>query len=159
DGDGIIRTNFQFSKRLLDWCAHHRVPFIYASSAATYGDGAEGFADSLALADLRRLRPLNLYGWSKHQFDLVFAERLERGLPLPPKCIGLKFFNVFGPNEYHKGDMQSVVAKNFERMTRGDEVKLFKSHRNDIADGGQMRDFIHVDDVVDVILWCLDHGP
>src|SRR5262249_44374983 len=101
----------------------------------------------------------NLYGWSKHQFDLVFAERLERGLPLPPKCIGLKFFNVFGPNEYHKGDMQSVVAKNFERMTRGDEVKLFKSHRNDIADGGQMRDFIHVDDVVDVILWCLDHGP
>jgi ADP-L-glycero-D-manno-heptose 6-epimerase len=159
DGDEMIRSNFQFSNRLLDWCAWHRVPLIYASSAATYGDGAAGFVDSLALAELRKLRPLNLYGWSKHQFDLVFAERIEQGLPLPPKCVGLKFFNVFGPNEYHKGDMRSVVAKNFETARRGDTVKLFMSHRNDVVDGGQQRDFIHVDDVVDVVLWCLDAGP
>lgn len=159
DGDEIVRTNFQYSRQLLDWCAAHGVPLIYASSAATYGDGAEGFVDGTSLAELRKLRPLNLYGWSKHQFDLVFAERLEKALPLPPKCIGLKFFNVFGQNEYHKGDMRSVIAKNFEIAARGEPVKLFQSHRNDYADGGQKRDFIYVDDVVRVILWCLESGP
>jgi len=159
DGDEMMRSNFQFSRRLLDWCSARRVALIYASSAATYGDGAQGFADGLTLGELRKLRPLNLYGWSKHQFDLVFAERLANGLPLPPKCIGLKFFNVFGANEYHKGDMRSVLAKNFAAAARGEAVQLFMSHRNDVADGGQKRDFIHVDDVVDVLLWCLDEGP
>ena len=159
DGDAIMRTNFQASLALLDWCAAQGVPLVYASSAATYGDGAQGFGDGLSFAALRELRPLNLYGWSKHQFDLVFAERVEKLLPLPPKCIGLKFFNVFGQNEYHKGDMMSVVAKNHEVAARGGEVKLFKSHRADFTDGGQRRDFIYVDDVVDVILWCLAHGP
>ena len=159
DGDAVMRSNFQASLALLDWCAAEGVPLVYASSAATYGDGAKGFGDSLSFAALRELRPLNLYGWSKHQFDLVLAERVEKSLPLPPQCIGLKFFNVFGQNEYHKGDMMSVVAKNHEVAARGGEVKLFKSHRADFTDGGQRRDFIYVDDVVDVILWCLAHGP
>lgn len=159
DGDAIVRSNFQASLRLLDWCAAQGVPLIYASSAATYGDGTQGFVDGTSFARLRELRPLNLYGWSKHQFDLVFAERLAKGLPLPPRCIGLKFFNVFGQNEYHKGDMMSVVAKNYQAARAGGEVRLFKSHREGIVDGGQRRDFIYVNDVVDVILWCLDSAP
>ena len=159
DGDAIVRTNLQFSLKLLDWCTENEVPLVYASSAATYGDGNEGFDDRLSLAALRRLKPLNLYGWSKHQFDLILAERAELGLALPPKCIGLKFFNVFGQNEYHKGDMMSVLAKNYDTVASGGEVKLFKSHRNDYVDGGQRRDFVYVDDVVEVILWALETGP
>ncbi|HEY2875535.1 MAG TPA: ADP-glyceromanno-heptose 6-epimerase, partial [Reyranella sp.] len=159
DGDSVVRTNLQFSLKLLDWCTENGVPLVYASSAATYGDGNEGFDDGLSLASLRRLRPLNLYGWSKHQFDLIVAERAEFGLALPPKCVGLKFFNVFGQNEYHKGDMMSVLAKNYDTVAAGGEVKLFKSHRNDYVDGGQKRDFVYVDDVVEVILWALEQGP
>jgi ADP-L-glycero-D-manno-heptose 6-epimerase len=159
DGDAIVRTNLQYSLGLLDWCAAHAVPLVYASSAATYGDGAQGFEDGTSLAALRALRPLNLYGWSKHQFDLVFAERLALGLPLPPRCIGLKFFNVFGQNEYHKADMMSVLAKNYDTVAAGGEVRLFKSHRNDYVDGGQRRDFVSVDDVVHVIQWALGDGP
>jgi ADP-L-glycero-D-manno-heptose 6-epimerase len=155
NGDEILRSNFLASTRLLDWCASRSVPLIYASSAATYGDGSRGFEDGLSLGELRKLRPLNLYGWSKHQFDLVVAERIEKSLPLPPKCIGLKFFNVFGPNEYHKLEMMSIVCKNFEAARAGEEVRLFKSHRPDFADGGQLRDFVYVEDVVDVILWAL----
>jgi len=159
DGDEIVRSNLQFSLRLLDWCTRRGVPLIYASSAATYGDGAQGFQDGLSLDRLRTLRPLNLYGWSKHQFDVVVAERVAQGLALPSKCIGLKFFNVFGQNEYHKADMMSVVAKNYANAASGGEIRLFKSHRNDYEDGGQKRDFIYVDDVVEVVLWCLAHGP
>jgi ADP-L-glycero-D-manno-heptose 6-epimerase len=159
DGDEIMRNNFQASVRLLDWCAACDVPLVYASSAATYGDGSKGFEDGLSVSALRELRPLNLYGWSKHQFDLVVAERVEKRLPLPPKCIGLKFFNVFGPNEYHKGDMMSVVAKNYQTAAQGGEVRLFKSHRAGFVDGGQRRDFVYVKDVVDVVLWCLDKAP
>jgi ADP-L-glycero-D-manno-heptose 6-epimerase len=159
DGDEIVRSNLQYSTRLLDWCAWRGVPLVYASSAATYGDGSAGFVDGLSTAGLARLQPLNLYGWSKHQFDLIVAERCELGLPLPPKCIGLKFFNVFGQNEYHKRDMQSVVAKNYAAAAGGGEIRLFESHRAGIPHGGQQRDFIYVDDVVDVVLWCLDHGP
>src|SRR5579862_94743 len=99
DGDLVIETNFRLSVRLLDWCAAHAVPFIYASSAATYGDGAQGFADDPSLAALKTLRPMNLYGWSKHLFDMAVIERASK---LPPQWAGLKFFNVFGPNEYHK---------------------------------------------------------
>lgn len=159
DGDEIMRNNFQASLRLLDWCAARAVPLVYASSAATYGDGSRGFGDGLSLSALRALRPLNLYGWSKHQFDLVVAERVEKGLPLPPKCIGLKFFNVFGPNEYHKGDMMSVVAKNYTTVAQGGEVRLFKSHRPDFEDGEQRRDFVYVRDAADVVLWSLRSGP
>src|SRR5579859_7369625 len=155
DGDLVIETNFRLSVRLLDWCAAHAVPFIYASSAATYGDGAQGFADDPSLAALKTLRPMNLYGWSKHLFDMALIERVARGDKLPPQWAGLKFFNVFGPNEYHKGTMMSVLAKRFDDIKAGRTIELFKSHRDGIADGDQRRDFIYVDDVVRVVMWLL----
>jgi ADP-L-glycero-D-manno-heptose 6-epimerase len=155
DGDLVIDTNFRFSLRLLDWCTAHAVPFIYASSAATYGDGAQGFTDDPALPALKNLRPMNLYGWSKHLFDMAVIARASRGDKLPPQWAGLKFFNVFGPNEYHKGAMMSVLAKRFDDIKTGRAVELFKSHRDGIADGDQRRDFIYVDDVVRVVMWLL----
>ena len=155
DGDLVIETNFRLSMRLLDWCTAHATPFIYASSAATYGDGAQGFADDPSVAALRTLRPMNLYGWSKHLFDLAVAERAARGEKLPPQWAALKFFNVFGPNEYHKGSMMSVLARRFDDIRSGRSVQLFKSHREGIADGDQRRDFIYVDDVVRVMMWLL----
>jgi ADP-L-glycero-D-manno-heptose 6-epimerase len=155
DGDLVIETNFRLSMRLLDWCTAHATPFIYASSAATYGDGAQGFADDPSITALKTLRPMNLYGWSKHLFDMAVAERAARGEKLPPQWAGLKFFNVFGPNEYHKGSMMSVLARRFDDIRSGRIVQLFKSHREGIADGDQRRDFIYVDDVVRVMMWLL----
>jgi ADP-L-glycero-D-manno-heptose 6-epimerase len=155
DGDLVIETNFRFSLRLLDWCTAAATPFIYASSAATYGDGARGFADDASLPALQALRPMNLYGWSKHLFDMAVAERVARGDKLPPQSAGLKFFNVFGPNEYHKGTMASVLARRFDDVRGGRAVQLFKSHRDGVADGDQRRDFIYVDDVVRVVMWLL----
>jgi ADP-L-glycero-D-manno-heptose 6-epimerase len=155
DGDLVIETNFRLSMRLLDWCTVHPTPFIYASSAATYGDGAQGFSDDPQLSALKTLRPMNLYGWSKHLFDMAVAERAARGERLPPQWAGLKFFNVFGPNEYHKGAMMSVLARRFDEVKSGRKVQLFKSHREGIADGDQRRDFVYVDDVVRVMMWLL----
>ena len=155
DGDLVIETNFRLSTRLLDWCTANATPFIYASSAATYGDGAQGFADDPSLVALKTLRPMNLYGWSKHLFDMAVASRLERREKLPPQWAGLKFFNVFGPNEYHKGTMMSVLARRFDDIKSGRPVQLFKSHRDGIADGDQRRDFIYVDDTVRVMMWLL----
>jgi ADP-L-glycero-D-manno-heptose 6-epimerase len=155
DGDLVIETNFRLSLRLLDWCTENAVPFIYASSAATYGDGAQGFRDDASVSALQALRPMNLYGWSKNLFDLAVAERAARGEKLPPQWAGLKFFNVFGPNEYHKGTMMSVLARRFGDIKAGHAVQLFKSHREGIADGDQRRDFIYVDDVVRVMMWLL----
>jgi ADP-L-glycero-D-manno-heptose 6-epimerase len=155
DADLVIATNFRLSLKLLDWCAAARTPFIYASSAATYGDGAQGFGDDWSSEALARLRPMNLYGWSKHLFDLALVERRAKGGALPPQWAGLKFFNVFGPNEYHKGEMMSLVAKRFDEARSGKPVRLFKSHRDGIADGEQKRDFIYVDDAVAVVLWLL----
>lgn len=156
DGDLVIDSNFRLSLRLLDWCTAMQTRLIYASSAATYGDGSEGFVDDESPVALRRLRPLNLYGWSKHLFDLAVIARAQRGEPLPPQWAGLKFFNVFGPNEYHKGEMMSLVAKRFEDARQGRMVHLFKSHREGIADGDQRRDFIYVEDAVAVVRWFLD---
>lgn len=156
DADLVIETNFRLSLRLLDWCTQTRTPFIYASSAATYGAGADGFDDDRSPAALRRLKPMNLYGWSKHLFDLALVERSCRGAPLPPQWAGLKFFNVFGPNEYHKGEMMSLVAKRFDDAKSGRPVRLFKSHRDGIADGEQKRDFIYVEDAVAVVRWLLE---
>jgi ADP-L-glycero-D-manno-heptose 6-epimerase len=141
--------------RLLDWCTANATPFIYASSASTYGDGAQGFCDDPSVPALKALRPMNLYGWSKHLFDMAVAEREGRGERLPPQWAGLKFFNVFGPNEYHKGTMMSVLARRFDDIRAGRPVQLFKSHREGIADGDQRRDFIYVDDVVRVMMWLL----
>jgi ADP-L-glycero-D-manno-heptose 6-epimerase len=155
DGDLVIETNFRLSMRLLDWCTANATPFIYASSASTYGDGAQGFRDDGSVAALKALRPMNLYGWSKHLFDMAVAERAARGEKLPPQWTGLKFFNVFGPNEYHKGSMMSVLARRFDDIRGGSPVQLFKSHRDGIEDGDQRRDFIYVDDAVRVMLWLL----
>ena len=155
DGDLVIETNFRLSMRLLDWCTATSTPFIYASSASTYGDGAQGFRDDHSMSALKTLRPMNLYGWSKHLFDMAVAERAARGDKLPPQWAGLKFFNVFGPNEYHKGTMMSVLARRFDDIKAGRPVQLFKSHREGIADGDQRRDFIYVDDVVRVMMWLL----
>jgi ADP-L-glycero-D-manno-heptose 6-epimerase len=155
DGDLVVETNFRLSMRLLDWCTANATPLIYASSAATYGEGAQGFDDDPSIAALKSLRPMNLYGWSKHLFDMAVAGRAAKGERLPPQWVGLKFFNVFGPNEYHKGAMMSVLARRFDDIKAGRVVQLFKSHRDGIADGDQRRDFIHVDDVVRVMMWLL----
>ena len=156
DADLIIDQNFGCSLNLWDWCAEHDARFIYASSAATYGDGASGFADDDSISGLATLRPLNLYGWTKHLFDRRVAREVASGAALPRQWAGLKFFNVFGPNEFHKGRMRSVALQAFEQLEGGKTIKLFKSHRPDIEDGGQRRDFIYVRDCVDVILWLLD---
>ena len=156
DGDLVLATNFRLSLRLLDWCTATRTPFLYASSAATYGAGTEGFDDEWSPAALQRLRPMNLYGFSKHLFDLAVVDRFAKRAKLPPQWVGLKFFNVFGPNEYHKGEMTSLIGKRFEDATAGKPVHLFKSHRGGIGDGEQKRDFIYVDDAVAVMRWLLD---
>ncbi len=155
DGDLVIETNFRLSMRLLDWCTANATPLIYASSAATYGNGERGFDDDGSVEALKQLRPMNLYGWSKNLFDMALAERAARGEKLPPQWAGLKFFNVFGPNEYHKGTMMSVLARRFDDVKAGRPVQLFKSHREGIEDGDQRRDFIYVDDVVRVMMWLL----
>jgi len=156
DADRVIEANFRLPLRLLDWCATTRTPFIYASSAATYGDGAAGFSDDWSSGALKRLKPLNLYGWSKQLFDLAVVERAARKDKLPPQWVGLKFFNVFGPNEYHKGEMMSLVAKRFDEAKAGAPIRLFKSYRAGIADGEQKRDFIYVDDAVAVVRWLME---
>ena len=156
DGDEVMENNFRLSLKLLDWCTASKTPFIYASSAATYGNGEQGFSDNWQLPELRKLKPMNLYGWSKHLFDLALVDRVSRGQKLPPQWAGLKFFNVFGPNEYHKGEMMSLVAKRFDDARSGKKVQLFKSHRDGIADGDQRRDFIFVDDTVAVMRWLLE---
>jgi ADP-L-glycero-D-manno-heptose 6-epimerase len=156
DADLVIDTNFRLSLKLLDWCTGTRTPFIYASSAATYGGGEAGFDDDWTPQGLARLRPMNLYGFSKHLFDRAVADRFARRAKLPPQWAGLKFFNVFGPNEYHKGTMASVLARVFDEAKAGRPVRLFKSHRNGVADGDQRRDFIHVDDAVAVVRWLLE---
>ncbi|MDR3736814.1 MAG: ADP-glyceromanno-heptose 6-epimerase [Acidobacteriaceae bacterium] len=153
DGDAVVETNFRLSMRLWDWCVTAQVPFIYASSAATYGDGSFGFDDDNDPRALRQLRPLNLYGWSKWLFDLRVRSLAAAGKPTPPHWIGLKFFNVFGPNEYHKGEMKSVIATLTTQIQEGGRARLFKSHHPDYTDGGQLRDFVWIDDVIDVMLW------
>jgi ADP-L-glycero-D-manno-heptose 6-epimerase len=157
DGDLVAATNLMLPLRLWELCAARRVPFLYASSAATYGDGSAGFDDDMAPEHLARLRPLNLYGWSKHAFDRRVAQLLARGRPAPPQWAGMKFFNVYGPNEYHKGRMASVVFGKFGQIRRGEPATLFRSDRADVADGAQMRDFVHVDDCVSVALWLLEN--
>jgi ADP-L-glycero-D-manno-heptose 6-epimerase len=156
DGDLVIEANFRLPLRLFEWCASARTSFIYASSAATYGDGEAGYSDDWSRAALQRLKPMNLYGWSKHVFDLAVVERVARKDKVPPQWAGLKFFNVFGPNEYHKGEMMSLVAKRFDDAKAGSAIRLFKSHRAGIADGEQRRDFVYVDDAVAVVRWLLE---
>jgi ADP-L-glycero-D-manno-heptose 6-epimerase len=156
DADLVVRSNFTLTMQLWDWCAEQTVPFIYASSAATYGAGTAGFDDDSSIAGLARLRPLNSYGWSKHLVDRRVARLVESNAPRPPHWAGVKFFNVYGPNEGHKGDMMSLVAKLYPRALAGEKARLFRSHNPAYPDGGQLRDFIYVRDCVDVLLWLFE---
>ena len=156
DGDVAWAVNVELPSRLWRWCAARQVPFVYASSASTYGDGSLGFEDDGSIGFLEQLRPLNLYGWTKHAFDLRVARMLATGQPRPPQWAGLKFFNVFGPNEYHKRGMISVVKVKHDEIREGLAPRLYRSDQVDIEDGAQRRDFIWVGDVVDVMLWLRD---
>jgi ADP-L-glycero-D-manno-heptose 6-epimerase len=148
DASYLIRNNFEFTKRLASWALHSGARFLYASSAATYGDGSMGLSDLDDKPEaLSRLRPLNMYGYSKHLFDLHAARSGTLG-----RIAGLKYFNVFGPNESHKGDMRSLMHKAFEQVRDSGRIQLFRSYRPDYADGQQMRDFLYVKDAVDVTL-------
>ena len=150
DADYLLRNNYEYSKKLALWAVSKGIRFVYASSAATYGDGSLGFSDDHRL--LPRLRPINMYGYSKHLFDLW---ALRTGIL--DRIAGVKYFNVFGPNEYHKGEMRSVVHKAFEQIRETGRVRLFKSYRPDIPDGEQKRDFVYVKDAVDLTLFLYDH--
>ncbi len=153
DADRIVHEQLRaLARPLPNWCAEHRRRLLYASSAATYGDGAGGFDDDNDLAALAALRPLNAYGWSKALFDLFAVREAARG-HAPPQWAGLKFFNVYGPNEDHKGSMKSVAAQIWPDVAAGRAVRLFKSYRAGVADGGQLRDFVYVRDVADVVEW------
>lgn len=158
--DLVLDQNFRYSKKLLIWCGRHRVRLVYASSAATYGDGSQGFDDVSDLDSLKKFRPLNPYAWSKHLFDMTVAQIREgstKEITLPPQVVGLKFFNVYGPNEYHKGGQMSVVPQFVRQILEHGEVRLFKSTINTLQDGNQQRDFIHVDDCTSFMLWLLDY--
>lgn len=157
DADKIVTNNFNLTIALYKWCAVHGVRFIYASSAATYGDGSHGFDDNASVEHLSLLQPLNAYGWSKHLFDRRLSRQIADGRQTPPQWVGLKFFNVYGPNEYHKGGQSSVVSQVFPHARENAHFNLFKSHNPDYEDGGQMRDFVWVGDCVDVIMWLLDN--
>ena len=156
DADQIVARNIRPTLDLWDQCARKRLPFIYASSAATYGNGDDGFRDEEALGALARLAPLNAYGWSKLMADRRFLADVQAGRPTPPQWAGLRFFNVYGPGEGHKGDMRSVIHKIYPTAAAGEAVTLFKSHVPSYADGGQLRDFIFVQDCVAVVRWLLE---
>ncbi|MDP2697204.1 ADP-glyceromanno-heptose 6-epimerase [Thalassospira sp.] len=157
DADKIIENNFRLTTDLWEWCARRSTRLIYASSAATYGDGTQGFADAFDPESLAKLQPLNAYGWSKHLTDRRFRRILDQNSFRPKQWAGLKFFNVYGPNEYHKGGMRSVVSQMYDKVSAGEKATLFKSHHPDYEDGGQLRDFVWVGDVVNIILWLYDN--
>ena len=145
DADYMIRNNYQYTQDLARWAVKNDIRFIYASSAATYGDGSSGMADGID--DLNKLRPLNVYGYSKHLFDQYAARN-----GMFESIVGLKYFNVFGPNEDHKGDMRSLVNKAFGQINSTGKLQLFRSHNPEYADGEFGRDFVYVKDAVDMTL-------
>lgn len=148
DGDYIFQNNFSYSVRLAEHCRYNNIRFVYASSAATYGDGEKGYSDADDIQ--HEYRPLNLYGYSKQLFDLWVLKN-----ELQDDCAGLKFFNVYGPNEYHKESMRSVVLTAYEQLVETGSIRLFRSYRDDYADGEQKRDFIYVKDCAKVVVWLL----
>jgi len=150
DSAYLLSNNYEYSKKLAQWAFKHKTPFLYASSAATYGDGNFGYDD--ANENTLRLKPLNMYGQSKQLFDLWV---LNKGYE--SEFTGLKFFNVFGPNEYHKEEMRSVICRNFPEINNGKSIRLFKSYNPDYKDGEQKRDFIYVKDAVEVIYYFFTH--
>lgn len=148
NADYMMRNNYGYTRMLAEWALKHSVRFIYASSAATYGDGEQGFSDNHD--GLRALNPLNVYGFSKYAFDLWAHESGALS-----QMVGLKFFNVFGPNEYHKAEMLSMVVRGYEQVKQSQQIRLFRSYRPEFADGGQQRDFVYVKDCAAVIAWLL----
>lgn len=146
DAKYFQENNFEYSRELAKWALAHSIRFIYASSAATYGDGGQGYSDDDQTT--RRCKPLNLYGESKQKFDLWVLDNKAAD-----KTVGLKFFNVFGPNEYHKGEMKSVIAKAYKKVADEGKMSLFKSYKKKYADGQQQRDFIYIKDAVDVVMF------
>lgn len=155
--DLILKNNFALSLKLWRWCNVRGIRLIYTSSSATYGAGENGFEDSTDLAYLQTLKPLSGYGWSKHLFDMHVVGSVMRGEATLPQWVSLKTFNAYGPNEYHKGDQQSVITKVASHAMQAGNVKLFRSYNPKYADGEQMRDMIYVKDVVRVLLWCMDY--
>jgi ADP-L-glycero-D-manno-heptose 6-epimerase len=150
DFDYLIENNVQYSQRIWRFCTERQIPLIYASSAATYGDGSDGFSDDHEKAAI--YKPINQYGYSKHLFDLWALRQVET----PQRWYGLKFFNVYGPRESHKGRMASVASFAIPQARQSGQIRLFKSYRNGCGDGEQKRDFVYVQDVVDLILYFLD---
>lgn len=150
DADHLLSNNFEYTKKLALYSINKNIRFIYASSAATYGDGNFGFDDNNELC--KKFHPLNMYGYSKNLFDIWALKK-----NMLDKITGIKYFNVFGPNEYHKGDMRSVVNKAFKQIQETGKVKLFKSRNKDYKDGEQKRDFVYIKDAVDMTLFFLDH--
>ncbi len=147
DAAYLIRNNYQFTKKLAEWCINTNARFVYASSAATYGDGSQGMNDSSDPAYLATLRPLNMYGYSKHLFDLYAAKS-----GMLNHCAGIKFFNVFGAREEHKGDMRSLVSKAYQQVRDEGVIRLFKSYKPEFADGEQRRDFVYARDAAAMTL-------
>lgn len=148
NGSYLIKNNYEYTKLLAHYCINNNIRFIYASSAATYGNGENGFSDNEA--ELEKLRPLNMYGYSKHLFDLY-----AKSNNMLDKIVGLKFFNVFGPNEYHKGDMRSVIYKAYYQVKESGEINLFKSYNPDFTDGEQKRDFIYIKEAVNYVIFFI----
>lgn len=157
DADLIYRNNVALTSTLWQWCAENDCRFIYASSAATYGNGENGFSDSYKTNYLKKLTPLNAYGWSKNHFDRLAIHSIDHGLKAPKQWVGLKFFNVYGPNEYHKNNMKSVICHIYDQILQNGECTLFRSHHPDYKDGEQMRDFIWVDDCAELALWFFNN--
>jgi ADP-L-glycero-D-manno-heptose 6-epimerase len=153
DWNIFVELNLQYTQNIWQICAENNIPMVYASSAATYGDGENGYEDDMNL--IPQLKPLNPYGRSKQEFDLWAIAQEKR----PPFWAGLKFFNVYGPNEYHKGRMASVIYHSFNQIVSTGKVKLFRSHREDYKDGWQMRDFVYVKDVVNVLFYLMTNKP
>lgn len=157
NADALVDNNLNYSISLWDWCTEHKVPFIYASAAATYGALENMLKDDDDFESLSKLRPVTPYGWSKNATDIIFAQRAAAG-KAPPQWVGLKFFNVYGPNEYHKGSMRSMVTKFYDDVQTWDAVQLYKSDRAHIEDGQQKRDFVYVKDCSQIALWFLEHN-
>ena len=157
NADQIVNTNIHLTMNLWDWCSKNGTTLIYASSAATYGDGSNGFSDDDSTHGLGKLRPLNLYGWSKHAVDRRIAQIVQEHGPQPPHWAGLKFFNVYGPNEYHKTGQLSVVLKNYREISNTGKALLFRSNDPEYVDGEQKRDFVWVGDCVDMALWLSEN--
>lgn len=150
----LYSNNFEYTKTLWNFCIKNNASFVYASSAATYGDGRLGFDDKASIDDYL---PLNGYGYSKQLFDIWVKKELANNRPAPPQHAGLKFFNVYGPNEYFKGSMASVILHGYKQVMEKGRIGLFKSYKEGYADGGQLRDFVYVKDVVNVMMFLMDN--